>query len=150
VVTTVPADTASVRTTFADLVQQLPSEPDLRAFSSSQQVGIAKLALQFCDELVENPTRRAALAPGFRYDLAPAAAFDAAGRDALIRGFTDGLLGAGLATQPSSAEVFPVLDGLITDLTAACATTPCGADRTQTVAKAVCSALLGSAAVSIH
>jgi hypothetical protein len=149
-VTTVPADAASVSATFADLVQQLPNGPDLRAFSSSQQVGIAKLALEYCNELVESPARRAALAPGFDFDATPATAFDASGRDALIRGFTEGFLGTGLASQPSTAEVFPVLDGLITDLTATCATTPCGVDRTRTVAKAVCSALLGSAGVSIH
>jgi hypothetical protein len=43
-----------------------------------------------------------------------------------------------------------VLYGLIDELTLGCTDATCGADRTQTVAKASCAALLSSAAVSMH
>ena len=48
--------------------------------------------------------------------------------------------------KPLEAE----LDTLIDELTAGCTPATCGADRTQTVVKASCSALLSSAPVTIH
>ena len=60
------------------------------------------------------------------------------------------MIGSGIANQPNFVEVRPVLDGLIDDLTLVCSSTPCGADRTRTIVKASCAAVLGSAAVSVH
>ena len=55
-----------------------------------------------------------------------------------------------LAIQPTVAEVMPVLQTMISELTTGCTPATCGVDRTRTIAKATCSALIGSAAGTIH
>lgn len=151
-VTGVPLDTPAVRDTFAEVEQQLPPSYDARAFVSSHQVGIAKLALEFCDALVDDPARRTAFfGPSFQFDSPPEVAFAAqADRDAVARALVAGMLGADLQTQPTEAEVLPVLDGLIDDLTAGCAPGLCDAERTRTVVKGACAAVLGSAGMVVH
>ena len=50
--------TPAVLAEFSALQQQLPAGFDMRTFVSSNQMGISKLALEYCDELVENTTLR--------------------------------------------------------------------------------------------
>lgn len=141
-----------VADTFFELQQQLPPGYDLRAFSSSQQVGIAKLALEYCDALVETPgVRQAFFGPDFDFDAAVPTAFaDQTRRNWIIDPLVDGMVGISLASQPGPAELQPVLDGLIDELTAGCDATTCGPDRTRAVVKASCAAVLSSAAISVH
>jgi len=54
-----------------------------------------------------------------------------------------------VATEPDAAGVRSDIDALITRL-AGCGGGTCPADRTETVVKASCAALLGSAATLIH
>jgi hypothetical protein len=154
-VTGVSPATPVVESTYQGLTQQLPSGYDLRAFSSSHQVGVAKLALEYCDQAVDSPTLRAQLAPGFLYDSDVATALDAAGQATLIQGMGLAILGQNLVTplasQPTVAEVMPYLQTMIGELTANCGVSiTCDATRTQTIAKATCAALLSSAAATIH
>lgn len=152
-VTGVDPNDPSVRATFAELEQQLPGGPDLRAFSSSYQVGIAKLALEYCDRMVDTPALRDAFFgtnPAFDWNADATQAFSPTMRAVLIQGLVDGMLGSGLANQPSVAEASPVLEGLFDDLTAGCTPTTCGADRTRSIVKGACAAVLGSAGASIH
>jgi hypothetical protein len=152
-VTGVDANDPAVRATFAELEQQLPSGPDLRAFSSSFQVGIAKLALEYCDRMVETPALRDAFfgtSPPFDFGADASVAFSPGMRDVVIQGLVDGVLGSGLASQPDLAEVTPVLDALFDELTAGCTPATCGPDRTRSIVKGACAAVLGSAGASIH
>ncbi len=148
-VTGVPAGNGAVTATFNELTQQLPDGPDIRAFNSSHQVGVAKLALEYCDQLIESTALRSAVAPGFDFTTNVPAAYDAAGRSALISGFIASFIGD-VTTQPDAADVTPVLDQLITDLTMGCTPATCDADRTRRVAKATCAAVLASGATTIH
>jgi hypothetical protein len=154
-VTGVLPSAPAVESTYQDLTQQLPSGYDLRAFSSSHQVGVAKLALEYCDQAVDSPTLRAQLAPGFLYDDDVATALDATGQATLIQGMSLAILGqnlvAPLTSQPTVAEVMPHLQTMIGELTANCGVSiVCDATRTQTIAKATCAALLSSAAATIY
>ena len=45
----VPSTNAAVRSTYNELIQQLPGDNDVRAFVSAQQVGISRLALDGTD-----------------------------------------------------------------------------------------------------
>jgi hypothetical protein len=152
--TGVDPNSTGVRDTFAELEQQLPGTFDLRTFSSSQQVGIAKLALEYCDSMVESNALRNAFfgtAPAFEFDAPVGVAFSTqAKRDLVIDRLVDKMLGQSIAYQPSRDEVRPALDGLITELTAACATSTCDASRTRNIVKGLCAAVLSSAAVSVH
>jgi Concanavalin A-like lectin/glucanases superfamily len=141
-----------VQATYQELEQALPPNYDVRSFVSSQQVGIAKLSLEYCDTLVEDPTLRDEFfGPGFAWDSPPDVAFaDPAQRDVVFDALIDAMIGQNLTSEPSRAEVIPILDGLVNDLLATCTTTACGPDRTRTVVKGACAAVLSSAAVSIH
>jgi hypothetical protein len=57
-------------------------------------------------------------------------------------------VGTGLATQPSLPEVRTELDGLIDRLTACGA--GCDSNRTATVVKASCAAVIGSASTLLQ
>jgi len=142
----------SVQDTFLELEQQLPSTFDLRSFVSSHQVGIAKLSLEYCDQLVESATlRQTFFGSGFDWNADAVAAFgSAAQRDLILNPIVDRMLGTGLANQPTRAESRPLLDTMIDDLTAGCTAASCPATRTRTVVKAACAAVLGSAAVHVH
>ncbi len=137
--------------TFAGIREQLPAGYDVRSFVSSQQVAISKIALDYCDALVEGPGR-AGFFPGFDFALPADAAFATpAQRDLAFDPLYDRVVGAGLAMQPTRAEVRGALDALVDQLVASCgASGSCDAARTRSIVKASCSAVLGSAAVALH
>lgn len=137
--------------TFGETLEQLPSGYDVRSFVSSNQVPIAKLALDYCEALVDGPGRDAFF-PGFDFGETPDLAFSTPTRRvAIFDALYDGMLGDGLAMQPDRAEVDAALDVLVDTLTDDClAPGDCTVTRTATVVKGVCTAVLSSAAVTLH
>ena len=76
-------------------------------------------------------------------------AFGTAGaRDLAFNPLLDRILGVNVATQPNRAAARAELDALAAKLTSCGA--GCAADRTKTVVKASCAALLGSAATLLQ
>jgi hypothetical protein len=148
----VPVTNATVNATFQELVQQLPSDNDVRSFVSAQQVGISRLALDYCDQLIENTGMRTAFfGSGFDWTQPATTAFSTAGqRDMLINPLSARMLGTALGNQPTAAEVRPHLDTLIDQLVAGCTAASCPASHTRNVGKGVCAAVLSSAAVQLH
>jgi hypothetical protein len=140
------------RDAYLALQQQLPGGFDLRTFVSAHQVGIAKLALEYCDALVEDVAARDAFFGAFPFGGVPESVFVAAGnRQLLSDALYDGMLGDGLSEQPARQDVRNHLDTLYDALLLECTpTTPCDAERTETMVKAACAAVLSSAAVSVH
>ncbi|MEE9279523.1 MAG: LamG domain-containing protein [Myxococcota bacterium] len=151
-ITGVDPNTPSVAATFEELEQQLPVDTNIASFVSSHQVGIAKLALEYCNELVETPAlRQAFFGAGFQFDQpVPTAFAGQAEKDMIIDALVDNMIGIALATQPTLAEVAPLLNALIDQLTAGCSAATCPATRTRVVVTGTCAAVLGSAAVHIH
>jgi hypothetical protein len=148
-VTGVDPLTPAVEAAYLDLEQQLPGEQDLRSFVSSHQVGIAKLALEYCDALVETPVSRDAFfGAGFSFDLEPVTAF--AERNLIFDALYDRMIGTTLGSQPLRGDVLSELDALVDTLLADCLLTTCDAERTQTIVKGTCAAVLSSAAVTVH
>lgn len=150
--TGVDPNSASVAATFAELEEQLPTDMDLRSFVSSHQVGIAKLALEYCNELVESGAlRQAFFGTAFQFDQpVPTAFAGQAEKDLITNALVNSMIGTGLVTQPTLAETAPVVDVLIDGLIMGCSPTTCDSERTQSVVKGACAAVLGSAAVHIH
>jgi hypothetical protein len=165
-VTGVDPQTNAVDATYDELIQQLPTNPDLRTFVSANQVGVAKLGIEYCDMLVgdDNPanqTLRDGFFPGaatFQWDSPPATAFaNATEIDKITDPLLDDIMGAGLRGDvmgaPARDQVELVLDQLIVDLSANCggATEPaCDGDYTKSVVKGVCTSVLASGALHIH
>jgi hypothetical protein len=137
--------------TFAEIEQQLPPNYDVRSFVSSQQVAISKIALDYCDALIDGPGR-SAFFPGFDFAAPASSAFATpAQRDRVFDPLFDRIVGDTLAMQPTRAEVRTALDAMTDQLVAVCATPgACDAQRTAAIAKGACAAVLGSAAVTLH
>ena len=151
--TTVPKTTAAVGALYQKLQQSLPATPGFQGFVSSHQTAIAQLAIQYCDALVRDPALSAAYFPGLNLGVAPALAYDSAGRTALITPLINQMLSANtvagkfLATQPSAASVTTELNALIDKLSASVSADATG---TATIAKASCAAVAGSAAMLVQ
>ncbi len=147
--TGVDSQTQAVKDTYLLIKQQLPAAETFGGFLASNQIAVAQLAIEYCNELVDNTALRSSYFPGFDFNASAAAAFDTpAERDLVLDPLLDGVLGINVASQPDPAAVRGELDGLIDNLTACGGS--CAADRTETVVKAVCSGALGSAAMLLQ
>jgi hypothetical protein len=134
----------NVKATYALVEQQLPSIPTIESFVASHQVGVAQLAIQYCDALVESG-QAASFFPGLNLAAAPSTAF--ADTSALIDPLLAKGVGTNIATQPADTDVRAELNSLVTRLSSCGA--GCAADRTKTITKAACATVLGSGAVLI-
>jgi hypothetical protein len=138
----------AVRATYEQVKQALPTVESIDTFVSAHPVAIAQLSIQYCDALVDDAAARAAYFPGFDFGAAPPQAFGPAGRGIVLDALAGRMLASNVATEPEAAGVRGDLDTLITRL-AACGTS-CPAGRTETIVKASCAALLGSAVTLVH
>jgi hypothetical protein len=142
-----PQDPA-VAATYATIKQSLPTVETIDTFVSAHPVAVAQLSIQYCNALVESQTARAQYFPGFNFTAVPATAFAPAGRAIVLDALVGHMLRTNVATEPDAAGVRSDLDALITRLSSCGGS--CAADRTETVVKASCAALLGSAATLLH
>ena len=139
----------AVASTYATIKQSLPTVETIDTFVSAHPVAVAQLSIQYCNALVEDPTARAQYFPGFDFNAAPSTAFAPAGRTIVLDALVGRMLRTNVATEPDAAGVRSDIDALITRLSS-CGGGTCAADRTETVVKASCAALLGSAATLLH
>jgi len=148
--TGVPTTDTNVSATYLAVQQQLPPIPTLEGFSSSNQVGVAQLAVQYCNEMVNNPTYLAQMLPGVT--LSAGLFSTQAGIDSVTGPLAAKVLSSG-AHQPAASTITgPTgeLDNLIVNL---CSTSgaPCTtAARVQAVTAAACATALGSADMLIY
>lgn len=148
-----PRDT-NVQNTYQTVRQSMPTVETAEAFLASHQVAIAQLAIEYCNALINDTTLRGNMFPGFAFTSDVPTAFPGAGatEDLLYDPLLNAVLGsagAPISTQPDIATVKAELDGLVHGIVS---TTPRpgladgggDASRTQTIAKSVCAAVLGS------
>jgi hypothetical protein len=140
----------AVAATYATIRQSLPTIETIDTFVSAHPVAVAQLSIQYCNALVEDTTARAQYFPGFNFSAAPATALApaSAGRTIVLDALVGRMLNSNVGTEPDAAGVRADLETLITRLSTCSG--PCAADRTETVVKASCAALLGSAATLLH
>jgi hypothetical protein len=142
--TTVPMTHPNVRATYELVKQAMPARETIEGFVASQQTGVAQLAIEYCNALIEDTTLRSAYFPGMNFNAPAATAYGTAGgRDLVFNPLLDRMLGVNVGSQPNRAQVRAELDNLAARLTTCGA--GCNAQRTATVAKASCAAVLGSA-----
>ena len=131
---------------------------------SAHQTAIAQLAIEYCNVLVDDGGLRTSYFPGFNFGTN---ANDVASDDwnnLVINPMIDRMMGTSLASQPDIAVVRDELNLLLTDSgdikpidapdgipdgLARCGGA-CEAGRTETVVKATCAALLGSAVMLVQ
>jgi hypothetical protein len=147
-VTGVSSLVPDIDATFGELEQQLPSEFEVRSFVSSHQVGIAKLSVEYCDALVDNTGLRDAFFGAFPWTTVPETVFaDPARRTQVADALYNRMYGTGLAGQPTLADTRAEVSSMIDGLLVSC---PCAASRTPVIVKGACTAVLSSAAISMH
>ena len=146
--TGVPANNAAVAVTYKGVQQQLPPIPTLEGFSAANQVGVAQLAIQYCNTMMNTSALRAKIFPGVTFD---GSQFSTAGGISAVTGPLATLaVGNGtLKSQPAASTVSNELYNLIGIL---CTSTSCtnNAPRVVAVASAACAAALGNADVLIN
>jgi hypothetical protein len=143
-ITGVSMNDAGVLATYALVEQQLPTVPTIESFVASHQIGMAQLAIQYCDALVESG-QAGGFFPGLQLNAPPATAF--ADTSLLIDPLLVRGVGINLATQPADSDVRAELNSLVTRLSSCGA--GCAPDRSKTITKAACATVLGSAALLI-
>jgi len=148
-ITGVPTTHPDVAQTFETVKQQLPTVESFGAFSSSQQVGVSQLAIEYCNALVEDTGLRAQVFPGFDFDAAVTTAYGSlAARDQLLDPLITRINNTNVVSQPHPDDVKAELNSLIDRLTVCGGS--CEPGRTATVAKATCAALIGSATLTVQ
>jgi hypothetical protein len=145
-----------VQATYNTIRQSMPTVESAEAFLASHQVAIAQLAIEYCNALVNDVGLRTSLFPGFPFTSDVNVAFPGAGvtEDLLFDPLLNRVIGSSLApidSQPDIATVKAELNALVHGLPSSVITPRPGlADgggdqtRTQTIAKSVCAAVLGS------
>ena len=146
VLTGVPTSQSAVAATYLAVQQQLPPTPTLESFSSADQVGIAQLAIQYCNVMVNTPSYAAQVFPGVTFS---GSLFSSvSGINSVTSALAGRVLGTGLNTSPAPTSVTTELGTLINNL---CSTTACTSTaRVQAVTAAACAAAFGSADMLIN
>ncbi|HLW23222.1 MAG TPA: LamG domain-containing protein [Steroidobacteraceae bacterium] len=145
--TGVPSTTAAVVSTYQSVQQQLPPGNVLESYSSSNQVGVAQLAVQYCAQLLASPQLTQQVLgitlSGSTFNTVP-------GYSTVSNPLANLAVGGGsLAHQPAASTVSTELNSLIGTLCTG--SSPCAnnASRVQAVSVAACAAALGNADVMI-
>lgn len=137
-----------VRATYDTVKQQLPTVENIQGFLSSHQMAVTQMAIQYCDALVSSSQLRSDIFPGFDFSAPANTAFEHGGKSQIIAPLLSRFVGTNLASQPSSTDIEVELGELIDKLTVC--DSGCSADRTETVVKATCAAVLGSATTLVQ
>lgn len=116
VITGVPSTTANVRTVFTNLTTSLPTDNDIKGFLGSQQVSVFKLAVEYCDALVKDATKRAEFFPGFNFAGTPTAVLNASGKQDIADTLISKVWGKDLDFLPDHAESVASVVALIDDI----------------------------------
>jgi len=170
--TGVPRDYGDVPATFSTVRKQLPASPDIDGFLTAHQIGVAQLAIEYCNALVEAERTGDATVPtffsGLVYTDNANSISDSDWRTLVISPLVNNFVGTGMDYQPDADAVTCELETLLFDSTAgssACSAAPssrpspaslarcggaCDSDRTAIATKAACAAALGSATMLIQ
>ena len=143
VITGVPNTTAGIRTVFNNLTTSMPTDNDIKGFLGSQQVAVFKLAVEYCDALVKDPTKRAEFFPGFDFGGTPAAVLNASGKQDIADTLITKVWGKDLDFLPAHSESVASVVALIDDVLVGKNANQ--AAVTGAVVTGVCTAVLSSA-----
>ncbi|MEZ5473514.1 MAG: LamG domain-containing protein [Steroidobacteraceae bacterium] len=146
-ITGIPVNNPEVTRTYQLVKQALPTTAKLGSFGPAQQTGVAQLAIQYCNQMVQDDTRRTSFFGSINLGTPAATFFAGPGRNQVIDALLTKGVGTGLATQPN-AEIATELNALIDRLTTGAAGTQAG--RTAVVITASCATVLGSATTLVQ
>ena len=146
--TGVNQETAKVFNTYQLVKRQLPSIENIETYISAQQMGITQLAIAYCDTAIENDALRNNWFPDVDFNQPPNIALSSNERTKLLTPLLTQLIPLNAATQPDKNLVYNELDSLIARLSVCDGI--CTQERTRTIAKASCTAVLASAVMLVQ
>lgn len=146
--TGIAQNNSNVFNTYQLVKRQLPSVENIETFISAQQMGITQLAIAYCNAAIEDTALRTNWFPNVDFNQPPNVALAANLRTNLLTPLLEQLMPLNVSTQPQKTMVNTELDHLITRL-GVCANN-CTGERTKTIAKASCTAVLASAVMLIQ
>ena len=146
--TGVAQEAAKVFNTYQLVKRQLPSIENIESFISAQQMGITQLAIAYCDTAIETDNIRSTWFPDVDFNQPPSIALSSSERTNLLTPLLAQLIPLTVATQPDKTLVYNELDSLTTRLSVCDGA--CTQERTRTIAKASCTAVLASAVMLIQ
>ena len=149
-ITTVSMAQPDVAETFNNVKQALPSVADITGFASAQQMAVTQLAIEYCNALVNDTTKRSQFFPSFNFGQSVNDAFVLGDRTLVTQPLYERTMNVGVTSQPTEAEVTTELNNLIDRLTTCNATNSCSSDRTEVVVKAICAASIGNAGMLLN
>ena len=138
----------AVLTTYQTITRQLPAVSDIETFISAQQMAITQLGIAYCNAAISNTALRSAWFPGINFAADPADTLSPANRDALISPLLTRFAPLQPATALNSNAARTELNNLIDRLSQCNGS--CDSQRTQTIAKAACTAVLASAQMLVY
>jgi len=161
--TGVPLNNAVTNATYNTVLQQLPTLSSLNTFDAAQQIGIAQLAIEYCNEMMQSDSLRERFfgdpaAGGVDFSQAISMDLDAQIADVLSAKILFNSGGNSLLGNPDQTQVRTLLSELRSNIVDNCddsKTTENECDSfvmptTQLFATSYCAALLGSALTTIH
>lgn len=147
VVTGIPPTTAAVQTAFAELKTQMPDNNDIRAFLAAHQAAFTKLAVEYCDAMLNDATKQQELFGTVSLTTAPRTFFTPENKIMVSKAFVKRFWGEGRSDTMTAAELEPLTGTLIDEILAGKNT----GDTTLTlrVLKGVCTAYLAASPVTL-
>ena len=140
--------TPAVANTYQTITRQLPALSNIETFISAQQMAITQLGIAYCNAAINNTVLRGQWFPAVNFNASPSEALSPANRDALISPLLDRFAPLQPETALENSDARAELNNLI-DRLSQC-NGACDSQRTQTIAKAACTAVLASAQMLVY
>ncbi len=134
---------SSVAQVYQTIQRQLPSSDSIDTFVSAQQMAITQLGIAYCNAAIEDNAIRQSWFAGLDFSAAPSTTYSLANRSLFIDALLTRLMPLAPLSSAPRAEVETELDALISRLSNCNGS--CSSDRSRTIAKAACTAVLASA-----
>ncbi len=146
VLTGVRIDRSNIQNIYEDVLTQLPTDNTIDTFLAAHQVGVTKLAAEYCDTLVNDTTLRANVWPGFNFGATATNAFNSTGTQNFIVQTLNAFWGQGVdmsGRAPASIELQALVNELKVGENLGASST------TRKIAKGVCITALASLNVTL-
>ena len=134
---------SGVAQVYQTIQRQLPSADSIDTFVSAQQMAITQLGIAYCNAAINDSAIRQSWFAQVDFSAAPETVYSEANRALFVEPLLDRLMPLAVQTSADRTEVTAELDALINRLSNC--STSCSSDRSQTIAKAACTAVLASA-----
>ncbi len=142
VLTGVSPNNSRVKAVFDDVSSALPSNNDIKTFSTGNQVSILKLATEFCHQMIDDSDLRRDVYPDVNFRRTPNEELNREKRAYLIERTIDHFLGQGVLGAGERNFIYAELNTLVSNLLDG--SNLDSRNTTQMVGKGLCVTALGS------